>query len=128
MLAAFVGFVIAASTLDIGPRYFACFLFAAGAYSVNSCILGWVSATLGQTGEKKASALGFVNILGNASYIYTPYFYPASDGPQYVTAMSINSGFAVGTILCAWMMKMWLMSLNRKIRRSPDESQLRYAY
>lgn len=51
---AIVGFVLAASTLNTGARYFACFILAMGAYSVNSVIIGWASSTLSQTKEKKA--------------------------------------------------------------------------
>ncbi len=51
---AIVGFVAAASTLNPGGRYAACFLFAAGAYSVNSVIVGWIATTLSQSQERKA--------------------------------------------------------------------------
>jgi len=51
---AIVGFVTAASTLNPAGRYVACFLFPAGAYSVNSVIVGWVATTLSQSQEKKA--------------------------------------------------------------------------
>jgi hypothetical protein len=49
-----VGFVLAAATLNTPARYIACFIFAMGAYSVNSVIIGWASSTLCQTKEKKA--------------------------------------------------------------------------
>lgn len=51
---AIVGFVIAPATLNVPARYVACFIFAVGAYSVNSVIIGWASSTLSQTVEKKA--------------------------------------------------------------------------
>lgn len=70
---AIVGFVISCATLNTPARYISCFLFASGAYAVNSCILGWVSATLGSTQEKKAVSLSIVNVIANASYIYTAY-------------------------------------------------------
>ncbi|OQV04535.1 hypothetical protein CLAIMM_09398 [Cladophialophora immunda] len=122
------GFAIAAATLNTAARYVACFLFSAGVYSVNSCILGWVSATLGQTAEKKAISLGFVNIVANASYIYTPYLYPSSDGPRYLPAMGANAGFATGTVICAWGLKIWLMAENKKLKASAGDGGLAYAY
>lgn len=125
---ALTGFIIAASTLNVAARYFACFLFASGVYAVNACILGWVSATLGQTMQKKAISLSFVNIVANASYIYTPYLYPKSDGPSYTMAMGTEAGFAGATILCAWTLRLWLMSTNRKLRRGSSEGGLAYAY
>jgi hypothetical protein len=39
---AVAGFVLAASTLNVPARYVACFIFAMGAYSVNSVIIGWL--------------------------------------------------------------------------------------
>ncbi|EXJ68578.1 uncharacterized protein A1O5_08372 [Cladophialophora psammophila CBS 110553] len=122
------GFVIAAATLNTAARYLACFLFSAGVYSVNSCILGWVSATLGQTAEKKAISLSFVNIMANASYIYTPYLYPSSDGPRYLPAMGANAGFAAGTVICAWGLKIWLMAENKQLRANFGDGGLAYAY
>lgn len=72
MLVAMAGFIMASCTLNVVARYLACFLFASGCYAVNAVILGWVTATLGQTSEKKAAALGIINMFGNASFIYTP--------------------------------------------------------
>jgi len=123
-----VGFIISCITLNTGARYFSCFLFASGAYAVNSVILGWVSATLGQTREKKAISLSIVNVVANASYIYTPYLYPKTDGPRYLTAMSANTAFAVGTIACAWGLRIWLVRTNKKNRGDGITSALAYAY
>lgn len=72
MLVAMSGFIIASATMHVVARYIACFLFASGCYAVNAVILGWVTATLGQTSEKKAASLSIVNMFGNASFIYTP--------------------------------------------------------
>lgn len=128
MGAALIGFIVSCITLNHAARYISCFLFASGAYAVNSVILGWVSATLGQTTEKKAVSLSIVNVFANASYIYTPYLYPKSDGPKYVTAMGANSGFAFATIASAWVFRVWLQAANRKIRKSNDEARVLYAY
>ncbi|ORY71930.1 major facilitator superfamily domain-containing protein [Pseudomassariella vexata] len=89
MGAALVGFVISCATLNFGARYLACFLFASGAYAVNSVILGW------------AVSLSIVNVVANASYIYTAYLYPKNDGPRYLIAMSSNCAFAFLTIASA---------------------------
>jgi hypothetical protein len=128
MGAALVGFIISCVTMNTAARYIACFLFATGAYAVNSVILGWVSASMGQTTEKKAVSLSFVNVVANASYIYTPYLYPKSDGLKYLTAMGVNSGFAFGTIATAWVLKTWLIQKNKKIRQSDSEARVLFAY
>ncbi|KAL1874749.1 hypothetical protein VTK73DRAFT_226 [Phialemonium thermophilum] len=125
---AMAGFIISACTLNTAARYFSCFLFASGVYAVNSCILGWVTATLGQTMEKKAISLSFVNMVSNASYIYTPYLYPKSDGPRYLIAMCAQSGFCAACIICAWALRLWLMATNRKLKREGRDGGLAYAY
>lgn len=123
---AMVGFIISATTLNIPARYVSCFLFASGVYSVNSVILGWVSGTLGQTPEKKAVSLSIVNVVSMASFIYTPYLYPASDGPKYVIAMSSNASFSAACIAAAWALRVWLQVTNRKL--SGKGGNVFYAY
>lgn len=128
MGAAIVGFVISCATLNVAARYVSCFLFASGAYAVNSMILGWVSATLGSTPEKKAVSLSIVNVIANASYIYTAYLYPESDGPRYLTAMASNAAFAFASVLGTWALRFWLVWTNKKLDRAGDTSGSRYAY
>lgn len=125
---AMVGFIISAVTLNMPARYVACFMFASGVYAVNSVILGWISATLGQTPEKKAVSLGVVNMVSMASFIYTPYLYPESDGPKYVIAMSSNACFAFVSICAAWFLKVWLMRSNKRLKRENPEANVYYAY
>ncbi|KAH7125225.1 major facilitator superfamily domain-containing protein [Dendryphion nanum] len=128
MGAALIGFIISCATMNVAARYLSCFLFASGAYAVNSVILGWVSATLGQTAEKKAVSLSIVNVMANASYIYTAYLYPKSNGPKYLTAMASNAAFAFMTIACAWALRFWLQATNRKLRLEKPEGNVFYAY
>ncbi|KAI3397665.1 hypothetical protein diail_10536, partial [Diaporthe ilicicola] len=93
---AIVGFVIASVTMNTAARYTACFIFAMGAYSVNSVIIGWASSTLSQTKEKKAVVLAMTNVAGQVSvhgtmlrktvllhtsqigYIYGAYLWPST--------------------------------------------------
>jgi MFS family permease len=127
MGAAVVGFVISCATLNVAARYISCFLFASGAYAVNSMILGWVSATLGSTPEKKAVSLSIVNVIANASYIYTAYLYPKSGGPRYLTAMATNAAFAFASVAGSWVLKFWLIHTNKKLDRAGDGTAVRYA-
>lgn len=128
MGAAMVGFIISCITLNTPARYISCFLFASGAYAVNSVIIGWVSATCGQSAEKKAVSLSIMNVIANASYIYTAYLYPKSDGPKYLTGMASNAAFAFATIASAWGMRVWLKAENRKMDAQGEEEQTRFAY
>ncbi|KAK3697706.1 hypothetical protein LTR37_017288 [Vermiconidia calcicola] len=127
-LIAIFGFVLACATLNTGARYFAMCVFAIGTYAVNSIILGWVAGTCGQTKEKKASSLAIVNTIANVSFIWTPYLWPDSDEPRYPIAMGSSAGFSLATFAGAWVMKIWLKNLNKKIISNPDESVLRFAY
>lgn len=125
---ALIGFVTSALTLNVPARYVSCFLFASGVYAVNSVILGWISATLGQTTEKKAVSLSIVNVVSMASFIYTPYLYPKTDGPKYVIAMSSNASFAFMTISCAWILKLWLQRTNKRMHKEQPAGSVYYAY
>jgi hypothetical protein len=91
-------------------------------------ILGWVSATLGSTAEKKSVSLSIVNVIANASYIYTAYLYPKSDGPRYLIGMASNAGFATMCIAGVWAMKIWLVKTNKKLDREANTGATRYAY
>lgn len=128
MTTALAGFIISCVTLNVPARYISCFMFASGVYACNSVILGWVSATLGQTPEKKAVSLSIVNVVSMASFIYTPYLYIKSDAPKYVIAMSSNAAFAFVTIACAWALRLWLQWTNRKLRLQNPEKSVFYAY
>lgn len=69
---AVVGFITGCATLNTGAKYFAMVLFAIGVYATNSIVLGWVSATCGQTKEKKSCSLAIVNTIANVAFIWTP--------------------------------------------------------
>ncbi|KAM0281995.1 hypothetical protein ACHAO9_010476 [Fusarium lateritium] len=125
---AVIGFIMSCATLNAASRYTATFLYATGAYSVGSVILGWVSNTLSQTPEKKSVAYALVNVTANLAYIYCAYLWPSSDGPQYMMGFSTMVAFAVASIMCAWAMRFCLKRDNRKILESENEAVALYAY
>ncbi|KAF2753133.1 MFS transporter [Pseudovirgaria hyperparasitica] len=112
---AIVGFVWAAATLNTAARYVACFVFAMGAYSVNSVIVGWASSTLGQTKEKKAVILAMTNVGGQIGYIYGAYMWPKTDEPRYASGFGASAGLALGSIACAWWIRTMLIRENRRL-------------
>ncbi|KAH8179456.1 major facilitator superfamily protein [Sarocladium implicatum] len=122
------GFVLGCATLNTGARYFAMCVFCIGTYAVNSIILAWVAATCSQTREKKACSLAIVNCLAVASFIWTPYMWPASDEPRYVMAMASSAALSIATAGGAWAMRFWLKHDNKKIRQTENEATLFYAY
>ncbi|TIC96954.1 putative transporter [Colletotrichum higginsianum] len=125
---AIVGFAMSCGSTNNVVRYVATFLYATGAYSVGSVILGWVSNTLSQTPEKKAVAYSLVNVTANLAYIYCAYLWPSTDGPKYMMGFSSMIAFAATSIMCAWAMRFWLIRTNKKIRESEDENVKLYAY
>jgi hypothetical protein len=139
--------MLGCATLNTGARYFAMVVFVVGTYAVNSIILGWVSATCGQTKEKKSISLAIVNTIANASFIWTPvsiplcimflvigadicsqYLWMEEDEPRYTIAMSSSAAFSIACASGAWAMRIWLKRTNRKIRQSNNETILAFAY
>lgn len=122
---AIIGFALAPATLNTGVRYFAMVVFTLGTYGVNSLILGWAATVLNQTQEKKAVVIAMMTSTANASFIYTPYLFKATDAPRYTTgecavntltsAMAAMAGFSLLTVLCAWAMKVMLKRENVRI-------------
>lgn len=123
-----IGFVAACATLDTAGRYVAMVIFTIGTYGVNSLILGWCGSTCGQTKEKKAVAIGICTTVMNASFIWTPYLWPKSDGPRYAMALGASAGFSVATAALAWVAKLLMMRRNRKLKESDDETTIFYVY
>ncbi|KAI1394168.1 putative MFS transporter [Hypoxylon trugodes] len=125
---AIAGFAISMATLNTAARYVGIMLFVGATYGVNNIILSWTSSVLGQSDEKKAVAIAMCNMFGNLSSVYTPYLWPDSDAPQFIKAMSGAIGFSAGVIICAWVLKISLMRLNKKMRRDDPSASNFYVY
>lgn len=117
---AIIGFVIAPSTLNVPARYASCFIFAVGAYSVNSVIIGWASSTLSQTAEKKSVVLAMTNVGGQIGYIYGAYLWPKHDEPRYGIGFGASAGFALMSIVCAWVIRFFLIRENKKLKENAE--------
>ncbi|VUC25970.1 unnamed protein product [Clonostachys rosea] len=117
---AIIGFVVAAATLQVGPRYFAMMLMVGGGHGANAVVLAWTQKTMLRPRIKRAAAVAFVNAFGNISQVWTSYLYPDTDKPRYVLAMSVNSAFALGTIILALVMRIVLQRANKKLDSGAD--------
>ncbi|KAL2760303.1 hypothetical protein ACRALDRAFT_1078926 [Sodiomyces alcalophilus JCM 7366] len=122
------GFIIPAATYNIAARMVGIFLFVGFSFGINNVILGWISASLGQTNEKKAVAIAIANTLGNLSSVYMPYMWPASHGPRYLPAWMASIAFSVGVVILAWFMRTMLKRQNRKMREANPETANFYVY
>lgn len=127
-IVATIGFAAACGTMDLGGRYASMVVFTIGTYGVNSLILGWCGSTCGQTKEKKAVAIGIVTTIMNASFIWTPYLWPKSDGPRYTIALSASAGFSMATAALAWVAKIIMIRRNKRILQSGDDTGVFYVY
>ncbi|RMJ03677.1 hypothetical protein BHE90_014491 [Fusarium euwallaceae] len=121
---AIVGFVVGAAALQTGPRYFAMMLMVGGGHGANAVVLAWTQKTMLRPRIKRAAAVAFVNAFGNISQVWTSYLWPDSDKPRYVLAMSVNSGFALGTILLALVMRIILQRANKKLDSGAEVSDV----
>jgi MFS family permease len=137
MVLAIIGFAMCGAVHNHSIRYLSTFLFTSGGYSVNCVILGWVSATLGQTQQHKALAYGMVNTMGNASYVYSSFLYRKDTEPQYEIAMYANVAFSFLVIVCTHILRWRLRKANRKIQEEEEVAlangqdvprRLRYCY
>ena len=112
---AIVGFVVAATSLNTGARYFAMVLMVAGGHGGNSVCLAWTQKTMLRPRIKRAAAVAFVNAVGNTSQVWTSYLYPDHNAPRHVLAMSVNSAFALMAIGAAFGMRLVLQRANKQL-------------
>ncbi|KAI1802764.1 MFS transporter [Daldinia bambusicola] len=123
-----VGYVICMVTLNTSVRYVGIMLFVGASYGVNNILLGWTSSVLGQSDEKKAVAIAMCNMVGSIASIYTPYLWPDSDAPQFITGMAGSIGFSVGVVICAWLLRDVFLRMNARIRRDNPSVSNFYVY
>jgi hypothetical protein len=122
MCVAVVGFIISVATLNVPARYFASFLYCAGCFAANSMVYSWAASVLNETPEKRACATAIVNLLSQLGNIWSPYFFPSSDGPRYIMAMLLMMGFSVLSIACALSMKIILKKANVKLLKQVERT------
>ncbi|KAM0550196.1 hypothetical protein ACHAPJ_009044 [Fusarium lateritium] len=131
MALAIIGFIIAASTLKLGPRYLAMMLMIGGGHGANAVVLAWTQKTIIRPRIKRAAAVAFVNAFGSLSQItdldihaWTPYLYPDSSKPRYILAFSVNSAFSLATILLALVLRIALKRANKKLDEGADINEV----
>jgi MFS family permease len=115
MFAAAIGFIISVATLNVPARYFASFLYASGAFAANAMVYSWGASVLNQTPEKRACTTAIINLFAQFGNIWSPYFFPTSDGPRYVMAMVLMFAFSILSIICSLSMKLILSKANKKL-------------
>ncbi|KAG5803729.1 hypothetical protein H9Q74_011683 [Fusarium xylarioides] len=115
-----IGFIISVATLNNAARYAAAFLYICGCFSSNAMVFSWASSTLNQTPEKRACATAIINLLSQLGNIWSPYFFPASDGPRYIKANMLMMAFSALSVATCVFMRFSLQKANKKLRKSGD--------
>lgn len=82
----------------------------------------WAASVAPRPKVKRAVALALNNSFGNTALIWTPYLYPASAGPKYTVAWSVNLALCVVGILSAVMLRFILQRKNKALEREYNSS------
>ncbi|QKX56055.1 uncharacterized protein TRUGW13939_03155 [Talaromyces rugulosus] len=112
---AIVSFILAMTGNNFAARYVAMCIMLGGIYSSYVVALGYISNVLPRPAAKRAAALALINCLSNVCQIYTPYLYPDSASPRYITAFSVNIGMSSMTIIFSTILRIYLGRLNKKL-------------
>ncbi|KAJ1299325.1 hypothetical protein OPQ81_011853 [Rhizoctonia solani] len=71
---------------------------------------------------KRAAAFAFINSVGNAASIWTPFTYRTQDAPYYRPALGICIGLLCISFICALALRLLLQSQNKRLARMDDSS------
>ncbi|KAK1224397.1 hypothetical protein PQX77_012693 [Marasmius sp. AFHP31] len=117
-----VGFVIAISTMNTAARYIALFLMAQ-AYAGFIVLLAWISNTFIRPPSKRAVALAFINAFSQLGNVAGSYVWPKRWDPTYRYSYAICISTAGVAIIMAFVMKLHLTSLNKKMDAEERDSE-----
>ncbi|KIV82828.1 hypothetical protein PV11_04901 [Exophiala sideris] len=116
-----VGCVIFMTTNSFGPRYFSLFLLNF-VFAMNGTCYAWISNAIPRPPAKRAASLAFVNSVGNAASIWTPFTYYPSQGKHYPVALGVVIGLQCLAAVMAVILKFYLQYQNKQLARLEDEN------
>ncbi|KAI1856703.1 uncharacterized protein JN550_013697 [Neoarthrinium moseri] len=111
---AVTGFIIAATTESVAPRYLSMILMLSGLYPGFVIALGWISSTVRRPLAKRAAAMALITAFGNSSSIYASFMFQSQMAPRYVLAMSVCSGAIVLALGCTTVLRFVLVHHNKR--------------
>ena len=114
-LVAIVGIVITMATTNTAARYVALFLMLPGTYGCFQISNAWMANIAARPRKKRAIGLAMNNSIGNLALVWTPYLYPSSDGPRYMTAWSVNLALTVVTLVSSAVLSLCLRRENKRM-------------
>lgn len=79
-----------------------------------------ISASIPRPPAKRAAALAFINSVGNAASIWTPFTYKTQDAPYYRPAIGCCIALICVSAICAGLLRLLLEKENRRLERMDD--------
>ncbi len=89
-IVAMIGIIITIATTNTAARYFSLFLMLPGTYGCFQISNAWMANIAARPQKKRAIGLAMDNSIGNLALVWTPYLYPDSDGPRYITGELVS--------------------------------------
>lgn len=120
-LVAAAGIIITVASTNTAARYFAIFLMLPGTFGCMQISNAWMANIAARPQKKRAIGLAMNNAIGNSALVWTPYLYPESDGPRYVTAWSVNLSLTVVCIISTVLLRILLSRDNKKMDASEGD-------
>ncbi|CAN8101914.1 unnamed protein product [Discula destructiva] len=114
-----IGFIVFMTTNNFGARYFSLFL-QIFVFAMNGTVYAWISSSIPRPPAKRAAALAFINSVGNAASIWTPFTYRSHDAPHYRPAIACCIALQCIAAICAFMLKLLLEKQNKRLERMDD--------
>ncbi|KAF2487492.1 major facilitator superfamily domain-containing protein [Neohortaea acidophila] len=99
-----------------GPRYFSLFLLNF-AFAMNSTIYAWIASAIPRPPAKRAAAMAFMNSVGNAASIWTPYTYNKKYNGHYDLALGVVIGLMTAAGIAGTGLRFYLAGENKRLER-----------
>ncbi|KAK3710941.1 hypothetical protein LTR37_009962 [Vermiconidia calcicola] len=111
-----IGCFVFMFTDGFGPRYFSLFLLNF-AFTMNNTIYAWIASSIPRPPAKRAAAMAFMNSVGNAASVWTPFTYTDSSAPYYRPALGIVIGLMSLAGIAGTILRFYLDRQNKRFER-----------
>lgn len=115
-----IGFLVFMFTESFGAKYFSLFLMNF-VFAMNGTIYAWIANAIPRPPAKRAAALAFINSVGNAASIWTPFTYSPSSAPHYRPALGVCIGLQCVAAACGIVLRFYLSHQNKQLERMENE-------
>ena len=115
-----VGLLVFMFTDSFGAKYFALFLMNF-IFAMNGTIYAWIANSIPRPPAKRAAALAFINSVGNAASIWTPFTYTAGSAPHYRPGLGAAIALVAAAGLSGLGLRFYLDRQNKQLARMEDE-------